>query len=141
MISDFYRTLVRTTYDEAVKLHATAPSDLKVALKSHERVPQFIDNLAMEFTKVADLRSKKAQALPAVKHLKEIVYDMTDVFISGLIQENERMRESEIKKAQRLIEKQNKENLDAASTGNFKGDYADIAKEAGLTTDDSRDVL
>ena len=132
--------MVRQSYDEAIKLHPTAPSDLKIALRSHERIPLFVDNLARQFTLIAEQRTKKAQPLPSMKHLKEIVCDMVDVFIAGVKDEALKRQESDMKKMIRETEARNAKDLDASASGELTGDYADLATEAGLIIDESRSV-
>lgn len=133
-----YRDLVLKSYQEAVQLHPTANSDLKRALKSHERVPLFINNLCKEIEKAQEyrLRTKKKKYLEST--IKSLVYDMTNVFISGIEMEAKQRYESDMQKMIREQEARAKQDLESSASGKLTGEYADLANEAGLTMTDER---
>ena len=104
-----YRELIRKFYREAVALK-NCDLALKNALNTSERIPAFIDNLSIEFQKVQMKRIKPIEE----KHIREIVYDFTDLFIAGLETEAKLRYESDAQKAVRLAEQAKKENPDQA---------------------------
>lgn len=130
----FYDNFVRTTYAEAVRLHPTASSDLKRALKYNERVPSFIDNLAREFDKIAGKRIRLRQKMPDTKHLKEIVYDMVNVFIGTIEIETKKRYETDLEKAATKAKAAEAEALEKASEGVMTNEF----EEMGLKTIDDR---
>lgn len=71
------RQMIIQDYQEKVAM-MDIPSDLKTALKSHERVPQFVDNLLKEINNFP--RKLKVNRYK----LKSLVYDMTELFIKGV---------------------------------------------------------
>lgn len=133
----FYLERVRSAYNEAVRLHPTATSDLKTALKTNERVPIFIDKLAVELQKLANFRDKRGKPPISDKHIKDVVYDMVDVFIKSLEAEAKMKYESDLDKRAREAEASNKREIERASRGEMTGDFADM----GLTAVDQRDVM
>jgi len=88
-------------------------SELKRALKAHERVPVFIDNLAREFYKCPIKISRET--------IKSAVYDMTEVFIGALILKANEALLSDVArgqiKAQQQQDKELKEVLSAIIDG------------------------
>lgn len=94
------RQMVITDYQERVAMRDDIPSELKRALKSHERVPLFVDNLTREINKIPEARAKakirRAFKMDRMK-LKNIVYDLTDIFINNVkaMAEQKAMSEAE----------------------------------------------
>lgn len=77
------RAICRKAYQEYVKAQPY-PTELKNALKAHERVPAFIDNLAREFSKPG-LKVNRETVEMAVR-------DLTNVFVSAVkIQAEQRL--------------------------------------------------
>ncbi len=72
-----YSGFVRKHYDAAVRLNKTANSELKNALRSNERVPVFIDNLAIELKKVQAYRVRTRKKPFKLEQMASLVYDMT----------------------------------------------------------------
>lgn len=69
--------MIIADYQEKVAM-MDIPSELRTALKAHERVPQFVDNLLKEinnFPRKLNVNRFK---------LKNLVYDMTEVFVRGV---------------------------------------------------------
>lgn len=133
-----YRGLVSRAYQRAIE-SIDMDSGLRRSLKSHERVPRFIDNLSDEFTKLAAHRLKVGKALPAERHLESLVKDFTEVFIKGIQNKAEQSYESDIKAAMRKQAQDSMADLENTISGNASGDYADVLKEGGVTSLDSRD--
>lgn len=96
------RDLCRKTYQEWVNGGAY-PAELKRALRAHERVPLFIDNLAKEFTTMK-FKVKKEQIISAVR-------DLTRVFISNVIREAEERALSPLKIAMMKAEQSRKDEM------------------------------
>ena len=133
-----YRGLVSRAYEQAIEF-IDMDAGLRRSLKSHERVPRFIDNLSDEFTKLAAHRLKAGKALPADKHLKSIVKDFTEIFVKGIQNKAEQSYESELRAAMRKQKQDAENDLEKTIAGNASGDYADVLKEGGVTSLDSRD--
>lgn len=132
----YYKKFVRETYDEAIRLHPTINSELKIALKSNERVPAFIDYLADEIEIAQDAMIAKGAEKIKDETLKGLVYDLTNLFIQGLEKRaNERM-ESDAMRLLRKAKEDYKKDLDESATGNLTGDFAELAKD-GLKIGDS----
>lgn len=121
-----YREQVRKSYNEAVSLHPTADADLKQALRSNERVPRFIDNLSLELGKLAEIRAKRNKQPIDEVHIKEIVYEMTDTFIKGLIGNATRLRESDLARIAREDQEAKQREIELASQGQMTGDFKDM---------------
>lgn len=136
----YYRRLVEETYRESIALNNKIPDDLRSALKAHERIPLFLNNLALELDKLQIHRQKKGQETFTDAKIKSIVYDFTDVFITGIKAEAEAKYQSDIQK--QLMQKQiaDAKDLDATASGKVSGEFADIFKEGGITMTDERSV-
>lgn len=133
----FYTQKVREYYDQAVKLHPSAPTELKHSLRSNEMVPSFIDNLAIEIQKVQDMRLKKDKSPFPDKVIQETVYDMTNIFIANLERlASERMM-SDLDKAAIKAKADYQKDLEASASGKLTGEFEELIE----FTDDSRDVL
>ena len=136
-----YFELVKTTYKEAVALNPRIPSDLKVALKTHEKIPLFFKNIAQELEKAQEERLKRNQKPFSEKVIKDFIYDVTEIFISGVRAEAEARAQSEIERLAKKAEADKKKDLESTIKGEAKGDYADVIKEGGIITTDDRSVL
>lgn len=66
----------RKIYRETIEKQDTVPSELKRALRTHERVPAFIDNLAKELLKVNPRTSRV--------NLELAVRDLTLLFVGAV---------------------------------------------------------
>ena len=133
-----YRGLVTRAYARAIE-SIDMDAGLRKSLKSNERVPQFIDNLSGEFTKLAAHRLKVGKALPADKHLESLVRDFTEVFVKGIQNKAEQTYESEIRSMMRKQAEDSRNDLENTVAGKASGDYADVLKEGGVKSLDSRD--
>lgn len=122
------REIVRTDFAEYIKVDPNVPEDLRRSLKTHERVPAFVDRLAMELKQVEDQGIK----LDRLK-IKMVVYDLTAVFVSLLKHRANEMEMSDIAKthARRVIQDQ-EEILDRFD----KNGNADFTEEYGFKITD-----
>lgn len=134
----FYRKKVRDAYAECIRLHPTIGEDLRSALKVNERVPAFIDNLAIELEKVADLRRKQRKNNLTDEQIRETTYAMTDMFIMGLKNDVKRKHESDIERVKREQEELERAHLERTAAGEASGDYKDMGLE---DVQDDRSVL
>lgn len=121
-----------------MQLHPTANSELKRALKAHERIPTFIENMCKEIDKVQTLAIKRRKKKYDDHTIKSLVYDMTNIFISGIEQEARKRYESDAQKFLNQQKEQEQKDLDASATGKLSGEYKEIADEAGLIMTDER---
>lgn len=133
-----YKKLVIESYQEAVRLHPTANSELKAALKAHERVPLFVENMCKELDKVQAKAIAKRGRPYNEKHIKELVYDMTNLFINGVEEVARKRYESEAKKYLEQKQAQERADLEASASGKLQGEYVDLVKEGGITMTDER---
>lgn len=136
----YYRRLVEETYKEAIALNNKIPSDLRSALKSHNKIPLFLHNLALELDKLQALKQKQGKEPMAETKLKQIVYDFTDLFIVGVKAKAEADYQSDIQKQMLAAKAQAEKDLDATASGKVTGEYADIFKEGGINMTDERSV-
>ena len=129
----FYRTFVRNAYHEAILLHPTASSELKRSLKSNDRVPKFVDDVAIEVENVQKAFDLKGLEKLDDHAIKGLVYDLTNLFIQGVEKRAEEMHMSD---AQKMLIKQRSDyqkDLD-----NMTGDFADLIKEGGVKFTEER---
>jgi hypothetical protein len=136
-----YLEFVRKTYQEAIALNSKIPSDLKIALKSHERMPLLFQNLAIELQKVQDLYRARGKPPVSEKTMKSLVYDVTDMFISGVESEAKSRYESDAQKALKELEAQKLKDIQETASGNVSGEYQEIFDEGGVIATSERDVL
>lgn len=97
------KSRVRTWFNEAVKLHPTAPSDLKDKLlninrEKHPRLDLFLERLCLEFAQADKICVGRGLVLQE-KTMQDTVYDMTDFFIKLLMKEAGEMYASDLDKA------------------------------------------
>lgn len=137
----YYLELVKKTYQEAIALNPNINSGLKTALKSQERMPLFLKNLAIELEKVQENRNRKGKLHYSEKAIKDTIYDMVDVFIMGVEMENKARMESQLQKRLAEQEAQKKKDLEDTASGKVSGEYEELFDEGGITTDDDRSVL
>ena len=131
---------MRNTYQEAIALKQM-PSDLRLALKSQERMPLFLENLAKELEIIQADRLKKNKKLYQEKTIKDTIYDFVDIFISTVETEAQNRIKTDM---QKMIDKQKEDerkDLEKTANGQVSGDYEEIFKEGGITTTEDRSVL
>lgn len=136
-----YLNLVRNTYIEAIALNKNINSDLRSALKTHERMPLLFHNVALELEKVQDLRASQNKPPIQEKTMKEVIYNFVDMFIAGIEAEAESRRQSEFSRIKKLQDEQRQKDLDATAMGTISGVYEDIFEEGGITQTSDRSVL
>lgn len=104
------RTICRETYQESVRTALDIPSDLRIALRAHERVPAFIDRLAVELGRCK---------FRIERHIiEEVARDMTRLFISNVVRMADERMMSDAEKARRITEAQEAEAMSALFTEN-----------------------
>lgn len=136
-----YFELVKKTYQEAIALNSKIPLDLRVALKSHEKIPQFFKNIALEIEKAQADRLAKGGKPFADQTIKSLIYDVTDIFIAGIKAEADSRAQSEIERLAKKAEADKKADLEATVAGQAKGDYADAMKEGGVIMPEDRSIV
>ena len=136
-----YLNLVKKTYQEAIALNPTINSDLRAALKSHERMPLLFKNLAIELEKVqADRVNKWKKPFPE-KTLKALIYDMVDVFIMGVEMEVKKRYQSDMERIEEEAKIKAQKDLEATASGVISGDFEEIFKDGEITTTDERSIV
>ena len=103
------RAMLVKHYQQHIANHPSIPHELKIALKSNERVPAFLDNLVVEFSKpyFKQISNNK---------IRDYSTQMIDLFINLVRQKaNERMM-SEAAKYQVQKNIENKQVIDNAVT-------------------------
>ncbi len=133
----FYTKKVREYYNEAIRLHPTAPDELKHSLRSNERVPSFIDNLALEIQKVQDMRLAQDKNPFPDKTIQSLVYDMTNIFIGNVEKLAQERMMSDLDKQAIKAKADYQKDLQASASGKLSGEFEELVE----FTDDSRDVL
>lgn len=136
-----YLELVRKTYQEAIALNRNISSDLRIALKSHERMPLLFQNLATELEKVQALQLSKGKPPVSEKTMKSLIYDVTDMFISGVEAEAKSRYESDAQKMLKAQALQAQKDIENTASGNVSGDFEEIFEEGGVISTDERSVL
>lgn len=126
MNDDYYKTKSVEYYKEACKLNLSINSDLKQALKTNERVPIFIDNMAKQFSLIQKMRLKKGKPLLDDFKLKKLVYDLTDVFLISIQKETEKRIESDVQKKLKEQKLQAQKDLEETVNGNISGDFKEF---------------
>lgn len=85
MISTDIRTIVRKHFRERVKNHPFCPSELRTALRAHERVPVVIDNVTRDIYRSEQMNKIKLTS----EDIKDMVYSATDLLIALMIKRHE----------------------------------------------------
>ena len=135
-----YFELIKKTYQEAIALNQRIPLDLKVALKSHEKIPLFFKSIAAELEKAQDDRLKKNQKPFSEKVVKDFIIDVTEIFIAGIKAEADARAQSEIERLAAKAEADKKADLESTVAGKAKGDYAEVLKEGGVIMPEDRSI-
>ncbi len=128
--------LITSDYQEAVSLLPGIPGELRKALKSHQRVPVFIDNL------VKEVSTLPKHLRPDRLKLKRIVYDLTNVFVMNVKRQAEERHMSELAKQAVKNEADKALDLQHAAQGNFQGHYGELTegldKKAGANNGEDK---
>jgi hypothetical protein len=97
--------LVKADYQEAIRLLPSVDDELRRSLKSHARVPKFMEKLAGDISKLPNhLRPDRAR-------IKKIVYDTTEMFVHNLKRQADEMAMSDAKKAALIAEANREKTL------------------------------
>jgi hypothetical protein len=72
-----------TWYQKAVH-ESHADYELKAALRTHERIPKFIESMYMEFNKIIQQRQKQCKKPLRLETFSSHVKDLTLLFIKGI---------------------------------------------------------
>lgn len=115
------RALCRADYQEYVAM-AQIPRELKDALKTHERVPVFVDNLAREIKAIERVRVGKRLDRMTIK---KMVYDLTEMYIGAVKRQADERMMSEVARHQAI---QDQTNLQ------LMRDAADLLTQHEVTT-------
>ncbi len=120
------REFCRKTYRDYIQ-RAPIPTELKRSLRTHERVPAFIDNLAKELLKV-NSKVKRENLVTAVE-------SMTGLFINAVHRQAEEKAMSPIKKMMLKQDADRKKKFQkAANLIERKGSSSVIQSAKGETT-------
>lgn len=136
-----YLELVRKTYQEAIALNRNINSDLRSALRSHERMPLLFQNLALELEKVQALQLSKGKPPVTEKTMKSLIYDVTDMFISGVEAEAKARYESDAQRVLKAKQEQAQNDIENTASGNVSGEFQSIFEEGGVISTQERDIL
>jgi len=123
-----YREIVRSDFEEFIRLDPMVPEDLKTSLRLTERVPQFIDNLAAALIEV-DRRGKVK--LSRMK-IKNIVFEQTAFFVHLLKTKADEMAMSDAAKS---LQKSKIEGDPILQKFDAHGN-ADLTEELGIVIKD-----
>ncbi len=122
------RTICRRTYQKTIADDITIPSELRRALRTHERVPRFIDNLAQELSRVPKITKEEIEVAAR---------DMTGFFLVSFVVSAEQRVLSPIEKhrRQRIIDgrKEFRESVEKMERGEFHGVVQDQKGETSFT--------
>jgi hypothetical protein len=129
-----YRPLVQRTYASKIASMLEIPSELRRALKAHERLPTFMERVALELAQVQDLRVTKGKAPVSEATIVATICDMTEVFISSVLMEANRKRETDLARVAREAELQYQRELEQTASGTPTGEFA----EAGVSIVEQR---
>ena len=133
--------MVVDAYREHIALKQDIPYDLRVALRSHERMPKFFYNIAKEIENLQDHYLKTGKDPVDEKTIKEIIYDVTDMFINGVKAEAEKRQESDAKRLLAEKKAQELKELDATASGTPTGEFEEIFEDGGIIDPNDREVL
>lgn len=136
----YYKKLVEQAYQEALALNKNVNAELRAALRSHERMPLFLSNLAKNLEDLQASRRGLNRYIYPENQLRQIVYDFTEVFISGVVAEAESRYRSEVQKQMLAQQAQANKDLEATASGKVSGDFEEIFKEGGISVTDERSV-
>ena len=129
------REQIKNYFIEAVTLSTKHPSDLKdTLLRGHPKLEGFIDRLTHQMRQAEIVLMGRGQVLK-LKTIQDTVYDMTEVFMTGMEGEAKRRHESDMQKIMRQKEEDKKKEFDAVLAGKPEGEFA----EAGVISDETID--
>lgn len=121
------REAVIADFREFIRISPKVPDGLRGSLRMNERIPKFLDNLVGEISNV----EQKGIILDRTK-IKEIVYNMTELFVLLMKKKAEEMHMSDLAKA---ALKQELEGDEIAQKLDAEGN-ADLSDEMGIIIKD-----
>ncbi len=99
------KQVCRHAYQERIALRTDLPTEFVRSLKTNERVPQFIDNLAKQLYRLPkDIK---------LETIKMAVYDMTDLFLNLQMRKVEEDHMSSVERHRIMQEEQTKSEMRA----------------------------
>jgi len=125
---------IRAAYKNKIDSDLKVNPELRRALKTNERVPVFIDNLAAEISRTNIIRSKRGKPIVTKSEITWIVESMTDVFLAGLESMAKERVKSDLKKAEDLAKIKAKKDVEDT----LAGKETDLTEELGITLGGSR---
>jgi len=115
------RRLVRKIYQEVIEKDPRVPANLRSMLKSHERIPRFIDNVSMQIEKFRPNTKRET--------VERIVREMTLLFVSTAKQKAEENAMSPINKTLLRMKQDAQRRLDAAAEAVNAGETSYVATD------------
>lgn len=121
------RQMIICDYQERVAMKSGIDSELRRALKTHERVPVFLDNLVKQIQDIP--RARKTKGLIGTwtmdrMKLKNLVYEMTDFFIKNVETLHDERSKSEI--ARQMIKDKSSNEFDGLLDNQGNGEVKDL---------------
>jgi len=122
---------VRQWFEEAVRLHPTASSELKqTLLRGHPNLDEFLRKITVQLNQAYLILLKKGTIIKP-KTQQDFVYDLTNYFILGMEGEAKRRYESDLARSAREAEAAKLQEFESVLEGNAIGEFA----EAGVIND------
>ena len=126
-----FRRIVIEDYQEFVQMDLTIPSELRHALRAHERVPVFVERMVEQLNKLPKNRKYDRAKI------KMLVHEMTNQFIFLVKTKAEQAAQSELESLRQKAEQQRLEDLEKTSEGTPSGIYGDLYEELGVIQEDT----
>ena len=124
-----FKDKVKKYFREAVKGNIHCNPALRERLlnpQMHPNVNRYLTLLAVEIEKV-QAHGVKTRGRPYKEnHIKELVHDMTRIFIQKMEFDAQKMHESDIARSMREKKIQDQKDLDATVDGNSQGIFAEM---------------
>lgn len=121
------RHIIIQDYQEAIRLLPGIPQELRKSLKAHERVPTFVDNLVSQISRIPP------RLKPTRIKIKQIVYDMTNVFVMNVKRKVEERQLSDAARTAIQANAQKVKDLQATAEGNAQGEYEELSQKNVMT--------
>lgn len=118
----FYQTLAR----------AKAPDALKDSMRNHERSKFFIENLTDEMFKIQKIRASKGRQPHKIKHLEEVIRDMTLQYLYLVKTTAEHEYKSSIEKLRIKQMADDQFAIEQTADGKPTGDFESMVKDGEL---------
>ncbi len=119
--------IIRSDFEEFIRLDPSVPEGLRNSLRLTERVPAFVDNLAKEIAMV----ERRGIKLDRLK-IKELVYSLSAFFVHNLRTKADQMHMSDLAKTAIRTKTEGDELIQKMDDqGN-----ADLSEELGIVIQD-----